>query len=284
MHERSVVFQWTSGAFLAFVLFLVVPGCQTATEPYTGRRQLILTPRSTELQMGERAWREILSKEKPCTDPKKIAAVQRVGKALAAVVPNSGFHWQFKVFQSDQANAFCLPGGKVGVYSGLFKYVDNDAELAAVLGHEIGHAIAHHGAERMTQGMLVDLGALGLSMALDHRGSEHTARWLRAYSGLATLGYLLPYDRTQEYSADQIGLMLMAKAGYDPEAALAFWRRFAAGHPRQPAIAEFLATHPLDQKRIARLRRELYKANLEYELAPVRRGLGKVYRDRPDDF
>jgi len=269
--------------FVFVALFFFIPGCQTATEPYTGRSQLILTPRSTELQMGQQAWREILRKEKPCRDKQKIAAVERVGKALAAVVPEKGFHWEFRVFQSDQANAFCLPGGKVGVYSGLFKYVDNDAELAAVIGHEIGHAIAHHGAERMTQGMLVNLGALGLSVALDRRGDENAAHWLRAYSGLATLGYILPYDRTQEYSADQIGMMLMAKAGYDPEAAISFWRRFAA-HEKQPAIMEFLSTHPLDQKRLERLRKNLYKANLEYELASTRRGLGVSYRDRPDDF
>ncbi|NOY79703.1 MAG: M48 family metallopeptidase [Kiritimatiellaeota bacterium] len=274
-----------TGLFLVAVGLLTgLGGCQTATEPFTGRSQLILTSPSQEMQAGLQAWRQVTEREKPCRDRWKVEAVRRVGQALSRAAARPDFNWEFRVFESDQANAFCLPGGKVGVYSGLFKYVANDAELAAVVGHEIGHAIARHGGERMTQAMLLDLGALGLSMAVKGRPEEQRARWLAAYTGLSTVGVVLPFSRRQEYSADEIGLMLMAKAGYDPEAAIEFWRKFAAKQ-KTPAVAEFLSTHPLDNKRLQRLRNFLPKAILEYEMAPNRRGLGQRYRRTDgDDF
>lgn len=265
------------------LVFCILPqGCQTATEPFTGRSQLILTSPAQETQMGLQSWQQVTKQEKPCRDRAKIEAVQRVGKDLSRAAARPDFKWEFRVFESDQANAFCLPGGKVAVYSGLFKYVDNDAELAAVVGHEIGHAIARHGGERMTQAMLLDLGALGLSMAVKGRPEEQRTRWLAAYTGLGTIGVALPFSRRQEYSADQIGIMLMSKAGYDPEAAIQFWRKFGAKQKASGAT-EFLSTHPLDSKRLARLRGLLPKAIVEYELAPNRRGLGRVYRKADAD-
>ncbi len=274
-----------AGRFFAAVGLLTgLAGCQTTTEPFTGRSQLILTSPAQEMQTGLQAWRQVTGQEKPCRDRWKVDAVRRVGQALSRAAARPDFKWEFRVFESDRANAFCLPGGKVGVYSGLFKYVANDAELAAVVGHEIGHAIARHGGERMTQAMLLDLGALGLSMAIKGRPEEHRARWLAAYTGLSTVGVVLPFSRRQEYSADQIGLMLMAKAGYDPEAAIQFWRKFAA-EQKSPAVAEFLSTHPLDSRRLQRLRSLLPRAIIEYEMAPDRRGLGQQYRQTDtDDF
>jgi len=231
--------------------------------------------------MGLQVWREILRKEKPCRVAWMNEALQRVGKALAQTAGKPDFQWEFRVFQSDQANAFCLPGGKVGVYSGLFKYLANDAELAAVVGHEIGHALARHGAERVTLGILQDLGQLGLSVALRNRAEVEQVRWMAAYAGLTNVGVILPYSRTQEYAADEIGLMLMAKAGYDPQASLDFWRKFGSGK-QEPAVLEFLSTHPLDSHRIDRLQGLLPRAVLEYETAPVRRGYGQRFPTADD--
>ena len=251
-------------------------GCQTAVEPITGRRQFILTSPGEETRMGLQSWRETLGKERPCRDSRKVAAVERVGRAISEAVDEQGFEWEFRAFESDQANAFCLPGGKVAVYSGLFRFVANDAELAAVVGHEIGHALARHGGERMTQGMLRNLGELGLSVALRNKPQSHQARWMAAYTGVTTLGVILPYSRTHEYSGDRIGLILMARAGYLPEAAVSFWGKFGASGTSSP-IAEFLSTHPMGAKRRQRLRGMLPKAQLEYDMAPVKRGLGTVY-------
>ena len=261
---------------LAGLLLFGVSGCQTTTEPVTGRRQFILTSPATEARMSLDAWSETLKKEKPSRDPMKVAAVERVGKAISAAINRPDFQWEFRCFESDSANAFCLPGGKVGVYDGLFKYCANDGELAAVVGHEIGHATARHGGERMTQAMVANLGALGLSVALSDAASENRERWLAAYGGVTTIGLILPYSRLHEYAADEIGLIYLAKAGYDPQASLDFWEKFSKDKPPL-GLGEFLSTHPVGPKRLARLRELMPKAKVEYEIAPVRRGFGQSY-------
>ena len=255
---------------------IALTGCRTAVEPVTGRGQFILTSRGEETRMGLQSWRKTLDEERPCRNRKQVAAVARVGRAISEAVDEEDFEWEFRAFESSQANAFCLPGGKVAVYSGLFRYVANDAELAAVVGHEIGHALARHGGERMTQGMLQNLGELGLSVVLRSKPPSHRARWMAAYTGLTTLGVVLPYSRTHEYSADQIGLILMARAGYLPEASISFWSKFGASGTSS-TIEEFLSTHPMGAKRRERLRSLLHRAQLEYDMAPIKLGLGTVY-------
>ena len=258
---------------------LAFAGCRTATEPITGRPQFIITSPGNEARMGLSAWQEILKEENVNRDPAYNNALQRVGTALSQAVDRPEYEWAFRVLEDDQANAFCLPGGKIAVYTGLFDYVRNDAELAAVVGHEIAHATARHGGERMSHAMLQNLGALGLSAALGSAAEEERARWMAAYAGLTTVGVVLPYSRTHEYSADEIGLMYMAEAGYDPGAALDFWKRFAEGKP-SGAIAEFLSTHPVGENRIARLRQQMPRARMLYENAPVKRGYGRTLPGR----
>lgn len=255
--------------------FLIVAGC--VQEPVTGRKRIILTPMSLEQTLGVQAWTETQKSEKPCTDPVRVAAVKRVGTTLSAAVNEKGYQWEFLAFASDEANAFCLPGGKIAVYDGLFKYLRNDAELAAVVGHEIAHATARHGGERMTQALAVNLGAVALAVATENQPSEQRERWLLAYTGISNLGVILPYSRVHEYAADEIGLIYMAKAGYDPRAAVDFWTRFAEGKDQNPGLAEFLSTHPLDAKRIASLKLHMPQALAEYEKAPVRHGYGERY-------
>ena len=222
------------------------------------------------------AWEEILSKEKASSDQEKSAAVQRVGLAVSSVVDEPGFQWEFRLFADDQANAFCLPGGKVGVYEGIFEYVENDAQLATVIAHEIAHATARHGGERMTQAMVANLGALGLALAIKEKKEEERVRWMAAYTGITTLGFILPYSRKHEYAADKIGLVYMAQAGYEPTAALEFWSEFA--RKQGARLPELLSTHPVNANRIEALRQQMSMARFEYDGAAVKRGTGQTYQ------
>jgi len=230
----------------------LLAACQSA--PITGRHQLILLPESQDAEMGLQAYQQIKKEEKVSNDPELNRRVREVGQRIAAVSGEPDWDWQFTLFQNDEPNAFALPGGKVGVYSGLFKVAKNDAQLATVLGHEIGHAIARHGAERMSQGMLTQLGAAAIGIGTGNAAYANLA------AQAATLGIVLPYSRTQESEADHIGLLLMAKAGYDPREAIKLWENFQKlGGDRPP---EWLSTHPSEGTRIERLK-ELMPEALE---------------------
>jgi len=228
-----------AGALLAAGL----GACETA--PVTGRSQLILVPESQDPQMGLAAYQQIKQEETISQDAELTRRVQEVGRRIAAVSPHPDWDWEFTLFANDQPNAFALPGGKVGVYTGLFKVAQTDAQLAAVLGHEVAHAIARHGAERMSQGILAQLGVAAVGIGT---GSQVYAD-LAAQA--ATLGVILPYSRTQESEADEIGLIYMARAGYDPRAAVQLWRNFEALPGDRPPA--FLSTHPPEGRRIERL-------------------------------
>jgi predicted Zn-dependent protease len=228
--------------------------CQAA--PVTGRNQLILLPESQDAQMGLQAYQQIKHEEKISTDPKLNQEVNEVGRRIAAVSGHPEWDWQFTVFQNDEPNAFALPGGKVGVYTGLFKVAKNQAQLATVLGHEVGHAIARHGAERMSQGMLEQAGLAVLGVATGPGYAELAAQ-------AAQLAIVLPYSRTQESEADHIGLILMAKAGYDPRESISLWENFQKlGGDRPP---EFLSTHPSEGTRIQRLQELMPEALAVYQ-------------------
>ena len=226
-----------------------------ASAPITGRNQLILLPESQDAQMGVQAYQEIKKEEKVSNDPKLNQQVQAVGKRIAAVSGHPDWDWQFTVFQNDDPNAFALPGGKVGVNTGLFKVAKNDAQLATVLGHEVGHAIARHGAERMSQGMLTQLGevAVGIGTGLPPELADQVADVL----------ITLPYSRTQESEADHIGLILMARAGYDPRQSIELWQNFQKLGGDQPP--EFLSTHPSEGTRIDRLQELMPEALAIYQ-------------------
>ncbi len=256
-------------------LCLLLAGC--VMEPVTGRKRLIFTPKSMENELGLKSWTQILEKEKISDNALRTAAVRRVGTTLSRAVDAPGYQWEFRLFQSEQANAFCLPGGKIAVYEGLFDVLANDAELAAVVGHEIAHATARHGGERMSQAVAVNLGLAAVGVATRDQSAQQRDRWLLAYTGVSTIGLLLPYSRIHEYAADEIGLIYMARAGYDPRAAVDFWTRFAASKGKQHAFMEFLSTHPIDEKRIARLQKAMPAALAEYGRAPVNHGHGETY-------
>jgi predicted Zn-dependent protease len=244
------------------------------TTPVSGHKALLLTSAATENQQGEEAYKEILTKEKVVTGTAQARMVEEIGRRIAAVANQPDFQWEFKTLQSNEPNAFCLPGGKVAVYTAIFKYAQNEAGLATVMGHEIGHAIARHGGQRMSQqmitsGLLAGVGAVGLSK-LD---PSKKAIAMAALGAGVTYGITLPFSRGDETEADEIGLVLMAKAGYDPREAVNFWDRFSQAGGSAPP--EFMSTHPNSEKRREHLRSLIPKVMGDYE-ASSKLGLGKT--------
>jgi len=239
---------------------LALTGCHT--NPVTGRSSLVLISTGDEAKLGAQSFQAIQKTEKVSTDPGHNARVTRVGQRIAAVVtkdmPNT--KWEFVVFDSKQVNAFALPGGKVGVYTGLLQLAESDAELASVIGHEIGHVTARHGAERMSEQMVIaGVGALG-SVAVDSAakdGGQTRQLFELAYGGATTLGRVLPHSRNNESEADRMGAIYAARAGYDPRAAITFWQKMVAQKPESEkgsgGLSALLSTHPADKKRIADL-------------------------------
>ena len=228
-------------------------GCQVV--PETGRKQLMLISPAEEARSGLAAFSDIKKSEKISTDAAANAQVQRVGKRIAESVGSrmANTQWEFVVFDSAQVNAFALPGGKVGVYTGLLKLVSSDDELAIVMGHEIAHVTSHHGGERTSQNLAV--AGIGVLLAVGMNQQEVSPakrnQILVAYGLGTTVGVLLPVSRTHESEADRIGLEFAAGAGYDPRAAATFWRKMSAKGGTKPP--EFLSTHPSDETRIAAL-------------------------------
>ncbi|HZR84124.1 MAG TPA: M48 family metallopeptidase [Candidatus Binatia bacterium] len=211
-----------------------------ATAPYTQRHQLILLSPKEEQKLGATAFQDVLQKSDVTHDPALVVPVTEVGRRIAAVANQPDYRWQFAVIDDDVPNAFALPGGYVAVYTGIFPIARTTAGLAVVMGHEIAHAIARHGAERASQAMVAQTGSAVLGAAV---GSGTASQAVMAAYGLgAQYGLLLPWSRTQESEADHIGLILMAKAGYDPREAIDFWERMRQASDRE--AIEFLSTHP----------------------------------------
>ncbi|MEY6433274.1 M48 family metallopeptidase [Thioalkalicoccus limnaeus] len=267
VNRRSILL---AGAALPLTGALL-PGCATVSE--TGRSQLLLISPAQEAQLGLQTFDQIKRETPVSRDRAQTEMVRRVGQRIAAVVPMPEARWEFVLFDvPDTPNAFALPGGKVGIYSGILPITKNEAGLATVIAHEIGHISARHGAERLSQGLLVQMGGIALSTALGSQPGATRDLVMQAYGVGAQVGVLLPYSRTQEFEADELGLLYMARAGYDPREALAFWRRFQDHNRERPGrTLEYLSTHPLDERRIANLERLMPRALTEYEMARARR-------------
>jgi len=247
---------------IGLTLIAIISCSRTAI---TGRRRLLLVSQETELKLGNDTYAEIISKSKLSDDSVAVARIRTIGQRIASVSGVSDYEWEFNLIEADSVyNAFCLPGGKVAVYTGILKIANTDAQLATVMSHEIAHAIARHGAERMSQLLLVELGGIALEEALKTRGERTIQLAQIAYGAGAGLLYVLPYSRTHESEADRIGLILMAKAGYNPSAAIEFWETMQSqiGSSEPP---QFLSTHPSSEKRIEDLKRWLAEAMQYYQ-------------------
>ncbi|MFB1490288.1 MULTISPECIES: M48 family metallopeptidase [unclassified Thiocapsa] len=257
--------QWRRLLAVSCVL-LALAGCATA--PETGRRQVLLIDSAQEAQLGLQAFQQIKQDTPVSRDRQANAQLQSVGKRIASVVNIPHAQWEFVLFESDEPNAFALPGGKIGINTGILPITQTEAGLATVIAHEIAHVAARHGAERMSQDLLVQVGGTALSAALGSRSPATRDLALQAYGIGTEVGVMLPYSRTQEYEADRVGLLYMARAGFDPTEAVGFWERFQAENRGSGTRApEFLSTHPLDDARIAQIRRFLPQAIAEYEAA-----------------
>ncbi len=258
---------WPSSHWMVALLVATAYGC--ATVPYTNRSQLLTVSEAEETQLGISAYKEVLRKEVLVHDPAVVDLVRRVGERIAKAADKPKYQWEFAVIDDDSMiNAFALPGGKVAVYTGLFPVAQDEAGLAAVMGHEVAHALAHHGAERMSQGQLAQLGGVALAIGLGAAGAGGVTgdMAMQAYGLGAQVGILLPYSRAQESEADHIGLILMAKAGYNPEAALGLWQRMENLNDKAPV--EFLSTHPSPGTRQQDIRRWLPEAEGYYHADP----------------
>lgn len=247
---------------------LVAGGIGCTTAPVTGRTQFNIFSAQEEMQMGLASFTEMKKQQKISADPAANALVQKVGRKIAEVCGNDlpGAQWEFVVFDSPDANAFCLPGGKVGVYTGILPITRDEAGLATVIGHEVAHAAARHGGERMTTSTALGMGGAVVSAVSSSRPSEEKALWNGLYGLGATVGLALPHNRKQESEADHIGLIYMARAGYNPEEAVNFWTRFADyNRQRGGDVPWFLRTHPLDETRIRDLQKWIPEARARAE-------------------
>ena len=256
-------------AFLAVAA--VVAGCSTV--PITGRRQLSLVSDSEVLSSSLTQYRSYMGKAKVSGNRTQSAQVVRVGRNIADATERylrdnglgkevSNFAWEFNLVEDKEVNAFCMPGGKIVVYTGLMELVGSDDELAVVLGHEVAHAVAKHSNERMSQQLLAQAGAAAVGVATQGRSAMVQSAASGVYGLGAQYGALLPFSRKHEAEADYMGLVLMTMAGYDPDSAPAFWRKMAAnGGGKTP---ELLSSHPSDASRIAALQEALPEVKAKY--------------------
>ncbi len=260
MHRTSARFALTALSLTA----LCLAACFTV--PITGKRSFISLPAAQDGPLGEASYEQILAEEQVIRSGPQLAMVERVVGRLVEVVKRDGlepaeFDWQVALLDNDSvANAFCLPGGKMAVYTGILPLTKNDAGLAAVMGHEIGHALARHGAERYTQQMWKELGfQVGTVLW------PETQPYAESVNMATELFLFLPFGRADELEADEIGLILMARAGYDPQEAVEFWKRMSAVSGESgPAL---LSTHPSNAQRIEQLEQLLPEARAEFDAA-----------------
>lgn len=233
--------------------------------PITGRSQLNLVPADSMLSMSFQQYNQFLEQHQRSDDPEKLRMVRRVGRRIQGAVETyfarrgqsgrlANYDWEFNLIESEEVNAWAMPGGKVVVYTGILPVAQNEAGLAVIMGHEIAHVVARHGNERMSQAMLAQFGSIALSQAMQNKPSQTQQLWMMAYGLGAQVGLMLPYSRLHEKEADHLGLIFMAMAGYDPREAVDFWQRMAEKKGGGASPPEFLSTHPADQKRIAALR------------------------------
>lgn len=254
------------------VTLLVLLSCSTV--PLINRKQVLLVPQSEMLAMSATSYQGFLDTNQVVhhsTDAKRVKTVgNHISQAVESFLTEKGlenrisqFEWEFNLVESEIPNAWCMPGGRIVFYEGIMPYCETDAGIAVVMSHEIGHAVARHGNERMSQSLMVSMGGMALSEFMSSKPEETQALFLGAFAIGSQVGVLLPYSRKHEYEADKLGLIFMAMAGYNPEEAIHFWERMMQNGGIKPP--EFLSTHPADANRIAAMREAMPEAMKYYE-------------------
>jgi predicted Zn-dependent protease len=254
---------------LAIIVFLI----SCAKNPFTGQSTLALVSNNDILPSAFQQYSQFLSENKVVSNTPEAQKVVNVGTKIKEAAEKwlnanghkgylEGYQWEYKLVEDPSVNAWCMPGGKIVVYTGILPVTKDEAGLATVLGHEVSHALANHGQQRMSAGILQQVGAIGVAVATQNKSEETKQGSMLAYSGISQLGVMLPFSRSHENEADMIGLTLMAIAGYNPEEAILFWERMAA-NSKGNKTPEFMSTHPSDETRITRLKELVPKAKAE---------------------
>ena len=261
-----------AGLFAFLITVFVFQSCSYV--PLTGRRQLSLVSDAEMLSTSFVQYDQFLKENKLSTNTIETNMVHEVGMRIEEAVSTyftrnnlsdelNGFEWEFNLIENEEANAWCMPGGKVVVYSGILPITQNESGLAVVMGHEIAHAVAKHSNERMSQALVAQLGGQTLAAALQQQPQQTQDIWLSLFGVGVQLGAVLPYNRLQESEADHLGLIFMAIAGYDPNVSIEFWQRMSQNGGGKPP--EFLSTHPSDENRIKKIKSEIPEALKYYK-------------------
>ncbi len=262
-----------SKSYISVFLIISFLLLSCSTVPITGRRQLDLVPGSTIVSMSFQQYDEFMKTHELSKNQEQTEMVKRVGKRIQKAVEEyfagknmsqelQDYDWEFNLIESSEANAWCMPGGKVVVYTGILPITKDEAGLAVVMGHEIAHAVAKHGHERMSQELITQMGGTALSVALKQAPEKTQQLWMKAFGIGTQLGVILPYSRLHENEADHLGLIFVAMAGYDPNKAVEFWQRMTEMKGGQ-APPEFMSTHPSDETRIRKIK-ELIPEAMQY--------------------
>ncbi len=251
-------------------LLLLFSLSRCSTVPVTGRKQLDFIPNSELLSLSFDSYKQVLKDNKVSTNQQQSAMVKNVGLKIKDAVERymkqnnleaelKSFSWEFNLLESENVNAFCMPGGKVAFYTGIMPICQDETGVAVVMGHEVAHAIANHGGERMSQGLIQQFGGVAISVALQEKPKETQQLAMAAYGAGSTVFGILPYSRLHESEADKMGLVFMAMAGFNPQEAPVFWVRMSEmSKGKNPP--EFLSTHPSNEKRIQDLKNYMPKA------------------------
>jgi predicted Zn-dependent protease len=258
----------TRRSLACLILLLFVGACSSVA--LTGRKQFNLVPDSEMLSTSSQQYEQFMKENKLSTDAVQTERIRRVGARIKSAVEDyekkngrekdiAGYAWEFNLVESKEVNAWCMPGGKVVFYTGIMPVCQDDNGVAVVMGHEVAHAVAKHGAERMSESLVLEMGGAALSTALQSKPQQTQQLWMAAFGAGTQYGVMMPFGRSQESEADHLGLIFMSMAGYDPHHAVEFWQRMAqAGGGQAPA--EFMSTHPSDQHRIAKIQEEMPEA------------------------
>jgi metalloendopeptidase OMA1, mitochondrial len=268
MNRRHI--KWLPiGAAVLFIAYQYFAS-EKFVNPETGRKSHVALSVEQESALGLQSYEQVLAQSQTIDSGPELEIVRRVVQRLAPATGTAGknFDWRVSLVQSDRINAFCLPGGKIVVYSGILPVANSEAGLATVLGHEIAHATSRHGAQRLLEQNLTQTAIAGLAGSLSDMDYEKQVAILSAFGAGAQYGVLMPFSRKQESEADHIGLIYMGRAGYDPHESIAFWRRMEQANPAQPP--QFLSDHPSHGTRIQQLESWMPQAVQEYNSAQRR--------------